>query len=138
MIDIKQWALHDIEICSICFFQVLMFFFLFFENRTESSYEYPSTTQSPSSSQSGVMILYIFPTCNSTVPFIYLFYVLRIICLLCSIECLIKSYLRYKTILCHKAALDEEEISFSRYQDFCVFVNPADFKICDVIISIAT
>ena len=26
---------------------------------------------------------------------------------------------------------------FSRYQDFCVFMKPADFKICDVIISIA-
>ena len=27
--------------------------------------------------------------------------------------------------------------SFSRYRDFCVFVKPADFKTCDVIISIA-
>ena len=25
---------------------------------------------------------------------------------------------------------------FSRYQDFCVFVKTADFKICDIIISI--
>ena len=30
MIDIKQWALHGIEICSICFFQVLRGFFFFF------------------------------------------------------------------------------------------------------------
>ena len=120
MIDIKQWALHDIEICSICFFQVRRFFGGFFENRTESSYEYPSTTQSSSSSQSGVIILYIFPTCNSTVPFIYLFHVLRIICLLCSIECLIKSYIRYKTILFHKAALDEEKMFRSR--DIKIFV----------------
>ena len=40
--------------------------------------------------QSAVMIPYLFPTCNSTVPFIYLFLVLRIIYLLRSIECLIK------------------------------------------------
>ena len=31
--DMKQWALHDIEICSICFFQVLTFFIFIFENR---------------------------------------------------------------------------------------------------------
>ena len=28
-------------------------------------------------------------------------------------------------------------VSFSRYQDFCFFVKPTDFKICNVIISIA-
>ena len=58
-----------------------------------------------------------------------------------------KGYLRYKTILCHKAALDvqlmnffiwrKNNVLFSRYRDFCVFVKPADFKIYDVIISIA-
>ena len=31
--DMIQWALHDIEICSICFFQVLTFFIFIFENR---------------------------------------------------------------------------------------------------------
>ena len=36
MIDIKQWALHDIEICSIYFFQVLSFFFFFL--KTEQSH----------------------------------------------------------------------------------------------------
>ena len=37
MIDIKQWALHDIEICSICFFQALrLFFFLFFFKTKQS------------------------------------------------------------------------------------------------------
>ena len=60
---------------------------------------------------------------------------------------MIKGYLRYKTILCHKIALDVElmnffisrknNVSFSRYRDFCVFVKSADFKICDVIIDIA-
>ena len=59
----------------------------------------------------------------------------------------IKGYLRYKSILCHKVALDvqlmnffiwrENNFSFSRYQDFCVFVKPPDFKICLAIISIA-
>ena len=58
----------------------------------------------------------------------------------------LKGYLHYKTILCHKVALDVELInffiwrknivSFSRYRDFCVFVKPAEFKICGVIISI--
>ena len=60
---------------------------------------------------------------------------------------LFKGYHCYKTILCHKAVLDvqlmnffiwrKSNVSFSRYQDFCVFVKPADFKICDEIISIA-
>ena len=60
---------------------------------------------------------------------------------------IIKGYLRYKTILCHKVALDvqlmnffiwrKNNVSFSRYRDFCVFVKSADLKICDVIISIA-
>ena len=59
----------------------------------------------------------------------------------------IKGYLCQKTILCHKTALDvqlmnffigrKNKVSFLRYRDFCVFVKPADFKICDVIISIA-
>ena len=62
------------------------------------------------------------------------------------IAILFKGYLRYKTILCHKAALDvyfmiffiwrKNKVSFLRYRDFCVFVKPADFKIFDVIISI--
>ena len=30
----------------------------------------------------------------------------------------------------------KNNVSFYRYRDFCVFVKPADFKICDVIISI--
>ena len=59
----------------------------------------------------------------------------------------IKGYLHYKTILCHKVALDvqlmiffiwrKNNVSFWRYQDFCVFVKSADSKTCDVIISIA-
>ena len=58
---------------------------------------------------------------------------------------LLKGYLRYKTIFCHKVALDvylmnffiwRKNVSFSRYQDCCVFVKVADFKIWDVIISI--
>ena len=57
----------------------------------------------------------------------------------------LKGYLHYKTILCHKVALDVELINFliwrknvsiSRYRDFCVFVKLEGFKICDVIISI--
>ena len=55
-----------------------------------------------------------------------------------------KGYLRYETILCHEAALDvslmnffilrKNNVSFSRYRDICVFVKPADLKICGVII----
>ena len=60
----------------------------------------------------------------------------------------IKGYLRYKTIFCHKVALDVElvnffiwsknNVSFTRYLNFCVFVKSTHFKICDVIINIAT
>ena len=59
-----------------------------------------------------------------------------------------KGYLRYNSVFCHKVALDvqlmnlfiwnKNNVSFSRYLDFCVFLKSADFKICDVIISIAT
>ena len=60
----------------------------------------------------------------------------------------IEGYFRYKTILCYKAALDDvylmnffilrkNNVSFSRYRDFCAFVKPPDFNICDIIISIA-
>ena len=31
----------------------------------------------------------------------------------------------------------KNNVSFSRYWDFCVFVKPTDFRICDIIISIA-
>ena len=31
----------------------------------------------------------------------------------------------------------KNNVLFSRYRDFCVFVKPTDFKICDIIISIA-
>ena len=31
----------------------------------------------------------------------------------------------------------ENNVSFSRYQDIFVFVKPTNFKICDIIISIA-
>ena len=31
----------------------------------------------------------------------------------------------------------KNNVSFPRYQDFGVFMKPVDFKICDVIISIA-
>ena len=58
-----------------------------------------------------------------------------------------KGYIHYKTIFCHKVALDaqlmnffiwrEINVSFSRYLDFCAFVK-FDFRICDVIIGIAT
>ena len=60
----------------------------------------------------------------------------------------LKGYLRHRTILCHKVALDvklmiffiwrENNVSFSRYLYFCVFVKSSDFKICDAIISIGT
>ena len=59
----------------------------------------------------------------------------------------LKGYLCYKTILCHKVVLDvqlmnffiwnENNVLFSRYPDFCVYVKSADFKIYDIIISIA-
>ena len=60
----------------------------------------------------------------------------------------LKGYLRYKTIFCNKVALDAQlmnffiwnknNVSFSRYLDFCVSVKSTNFKICDVMISIAT
>ena len=59
----------------------------------------------------------------------------------------LKDYLCYKTILSHKIALDvqlmnffiwrKNNISFLRYRDFCVFVKSTDFKIREIIISIA-
>ena len=59
----------------------------------------------------------------------------------------LKGYLCYKTILYHKVALDvqlmnffiwrKNNVLFSRYQDFRVLVKFANFKICDVIVSIA-
>ena len=33
--------------------------------------------------------------------------------------------------------LKKNDVSFPRYQDFCVFMKSLDFKICDIIISIA-
>ena len=62
----------------------------------------------------------------------------------CCLYC--KGYIRYKTIFCHTVALDVQLmflfevkiVSFTRYLDFCVYVKSTDFKICDVIISIAT
>ena len=63
-----------------------------------------------------------------------------------SSSCLFNGYLCCETILCHKLALDvylmnlfiwRKNVSFPRYQDFCVFIKSVDFKICDVIISIA-
>ena len=60
----------------------------FFSLKIESSHKnHPQRTTQPA-----VMILYFFPTCNSTVPSVYLFKVLRIICILCSIACLIKDW----------------------------------------------
>ena len=60
----------------------------------------------------------------------------------------LKVYLRYKTIFCRKVALDmwlinffirrKNDVLFSRYLDFCVFMKSIDLKICDVIIGIAT
>ena len=60
---------------------------------------------------------------------------------------IVEGYLCYKTILCHKIALDvylmnffnlnKKNVSFSRYHKFCIYVKPADFKLCDIIISIA-
>ena len=61
---------------------------------------------------------------------------------------IIKSYLRYKIIFCHKVALDvwlmiffiwrKNNVSLLRYLDFYVFVKSTNFKICDVIIGITT
>ena len=72
---------------------------------------------------------------------------LQIIALIPRIDFYFKGYLHCKTIFCHKVALDAQlmnffiwnknNISFSRYLDFRVFVKSTDFKICDVIISIA-
>ena len=33
--------------------------------------------------------------------------------------------------------ISRKNVLLLRYQDFCVFAKPADFKICDVVISIA-
>ena len=59
----------------------------------------------------------------------------------------IKGCLSYKMILYHKVTFDvylmhlfisrENNVLFWRCRYFCIFVKPADFKICDVIISIA-
>ena len=59
---------------------------------------------------------------------------------------LFKGYLHYKTIFCHEVACDvqfmnfvnkgKNDVLFSRYLDFCVFVKSTDFKICDTIINI--
>ena len=32
---------------------------------------------------------------------------------------------------------EEKNVSFCRYQNFCDFMKSADFKFCDIIISIA-
>ena len=58
-----------------------------------------------------------------------------------------QGYLPYKSIFFHKVALDvqfmnffiwrKNNVLFSRYIDFCVFVKSTNFKICDVIIDIA-
>ena len=60
---------------------------------------------------------------------------------------LFKGYLWYKTIFCSKVAVHvklmnffiwrKNNVSFSRFLAFCVFVKSTDFKICVVIISIA-
>ena len=60
----------------------------------------------------------------------------------------VKGYLRYKFIFCHTVAhyahltnffiWRKNNLSFSKHLDFCVFVKSTDFKICDVIIDIAT
>ena len=88
--DIKQCALHDIEICSICFFQVPR---VFFSKQSHLMGMHKLLKSHPQRTiQSAVMILYLFPTCSTTVPSIYLFQFLRIICILSSIECLIKDW----------------------------------------------
>ena len=51
----------------------------------------------------------------------------------------IKDYLRYRTIFCYKVAVDLKNYAlFLRHLDFRVFVKSTDFKICEVIIGIAT
>ena len=65
-----------------------------------------------------------------------------------SVNSRLKGYLYYKTTFCHKVALDAQlvnffiwrknNILFLRYRDSWVFVESTDFKICDVIIDIAT
>ena len=52
-----------------------------------------------------------------------------------------KDYLYCKTIFCHNLALNlqctnffiwrENNVSFSRYLDFCVFLEPSSSTICD-------
>ena len=83
----------------------------------------------PFSSESPTIIIFLFSNCSFV-----------------SSAWVFKGYLRYKTILCHKVALDvqlmnifiwrKKNISFSRYREFYVFAKFPDFKICDVIISI--
>ena len=57
-----------------------------------------------------------------------------------------KGYLHYKTIFCNKVAFavsltdflnwSKNNVSLSKYLDFCDFAKCTDLKICDVIISI--
>ena len=73
----------------------------------------PPKTHPHRTIQSAVMIPCLFPTCKSTAPYIYLFSVLRIICLLCSIEHWVDSvltkrkynFLAYLSILYEKITL---------------------------------
>ena len=60
--------------------------------------------------------------------FIIVFYLLKVTSTSKSAWCVINEffYLKKKNVL------------FSKYLDFCVFANSVDFKICDVIIDIAT
>ena len=59
---------------------------------------------------------------------------------------LFNGYLLNKTLFYHYVALNvqliiffiwrKNNVAFLRYLDFCVFVKPTDFKICDIIIGI--
>ena len=90
-----------------------------------------------------------------TLVFIYNFSKYHLTLLVCfhfvwSILNVFRTFLKVTsaTIFCHKVVLDAQlmnffiwnknNVSFSRYLDFCVRVKSTDFKICDIIISIAT
>ena len=64
----------------------------------------------------------------------------------CTESCKLWRPVHCKTIFSNKVALDvmiffiwrKNNLLFSKYLDFCVFVKSIDYKICDVITGIAT
>ena len=52
----------------------------------------------------------------------------------------LKGYLRYKMITSQivSSRLQIENVSFSRYSNFCIFNHPMMCQICDIMVSIST